>query len=398
MTIFEKCGEYTEAKRAQARGVYPYYVEVEEAEPTRVRIDGRWKLMLGSNNYLGLTHDPRVLEAAADALERYGSGATGSRLLNGNLDLHARLEEELAAFLGTEGAVVFTTGYLANVGTLSALSGRSDHLFLDRLNHASLVDGARLGFGSVHRYRHADMESLARLLERAPADEGKLVVTDGVFSMDGEVADLPGLCDVAEAHGARVMVDDAHGFGVLGERGAGTVEHFGLSARVDLIMATFSKSLGSIGGVVAGPEDVIHFLKHQGRSLLFSASMPPASVAGALEALRIVRTEPERRQRLRRGASRLRDGLEDAGFRVGPPGTPVVPVHVGGYGRVLRFWRALFDEDIYVNAVVPPGVPENESRLRLSVTALHSDEELDRVVAVFDGVERALETKGAVSG
>ncbi|MEX2527928.1 MAG: aminotransferase class I/II-fold pyridoxal phosphate-dependent enzyme [Gemmatimonadota bacterium] len=390
MGIFDKCSAFTEARQAQAQGIYPYFVPMEATTPTRARVAGKWKLMMGSNAYLGLTHHPRVVEAAQRAMAEFGGGSTGSRLLNGNSVAIEALEEELADFLGKPAAAVFPTGYSANVGTVSALAGRGDHLFLDRGNHASLTDGARLALAQVHRYPHGDMAALGALLQREQAGENALVVTDGVFSMDGTVVDLPALLGETAPRGATVMVDDAHGLGVLGSTGAGTAEHFGLTDQVDVIVATFSKSLGSIGGVAAGEVEVMHYLKHRARSLLFSASMPPASVAGVRAALSVLRSEPDLRERLQDNARWLRNALEGEGLSVGGADTPILPIFVGDYQRVLRFWRALFDRGAYVNAVVPPGVPATSSRLRVSVTAAHTREELERFVELVCEVQAAL--------
>jgi 8-amino-7-oxononanoate synthase len=390
MGIFDKCSAFTEAREAQAQGVYPYFVPMEATTPTRALVGGEWKLMMGSNAYLGLTHHPQVVEAAQRAVSEFGGGSTGSRLLNGNSVAIEALEEELADFLGKPAAAVFPTGYSANVGTISALAGREDHLFLDRGNHASLTDGARLSRAHVHRYPHGDLQALGALLQREGAGGNAVVVTDGVFSMDGTVVDLPSLLEETAPRGAAVMVDDAHGLGVLGPTGAGTAEHFGLTDRVDVILATFSKSLGSIGGVAAGAEATVHYLKHRARSLLFSASMPPASVAGVRAALSVLRSEPELRERLQENARWLRNALEREGFSVGGAHTPILPVFVGDYQRVLRFWRSLFDRGAYVNAVVPPGVPATRSRLRISVTAAHTREELVRFVEMVCEVEAEL--------
>lgn len=390
MGVFDKCRAFTEARAAQAQGVYPYFVPMEATTPTRALVGGKWKLMMGSNAYLGLTHHPRVVEAAQRAVAEFGGGSTGSRLLNGNSMAIEALEEELADFLGKPAAAVFPTGYSANVGTISALAGRGDHLFLDRGNHASLTDGARLSLAQVHRYPHGEMGALGALLQREQAGRNALVVTDGVFSMDGTVVDLPSLLAETGPRGAAVMLDDAHGLGVLGPTGAGTAEHFGLTDQVDVIVATFSKSLGSIGGVAAGEEATVHYLKHRARSLLFSASMPPASVAGVRAALSVLRGEPGLRERLQENARWLRNALEGEGFSVGGALTPILPIFVGNYERVLHFWRALFDQGAFVNAVVPPGVPATSSRLRVSVTAAHTREELERFVELMCEVEAAL--------
>lgn len=390
MSILRRCDEYTLARETQAAGLYPYFVPIDESTATEARIGGTWKIMVGSNNYLGLTHHPRVLAAAHAALETYGSGSTGSRLLNGTLALHYELEERLAQFFHKEAALVFTTGYQANLGAIASLVGREDHVFLDRLDHASIVDGARLSYGQVHRYPHSDAESLGRQLAAVPRDAGKLVVTDGVFSMEGTVADLPAIVAAAKKTGSAVLVDEAHAVGVFGATGAGTVEHFGLAAQVDLVMGTFSKSLASVGGVVAGDESVIHWLRHHSRPLIFTASMPPASVAGVLAALDVIQEEPERRARLWANTRRVGAGLRSLGFDVGQTQTPIIPVVTGELVRTLQLWRALFDEGVFTHPIVPPAVPPTSCRLRVSMSAEHSDEQVDRVLGAFERVARLM--------
>lgn len=383
MNLFDKCERFTHAREIQAAGYYPYFVPIQASYDTEVVVRGERKVMMGSNNYLGLTHHPRVLVAAEAALKRYGTGCTGSRFLNGTLDLHEELEERLAGFLAQEAALVFSTGYQTNLGTIATLVGRGDHVFMDKLNHASIVDGARLAYGTVHRYSHGDLDMLERQLAQTPADDGKLIVTDGIFSMEGDIVDLPALIALAELHGAQVMVDDAHAFGVLGERGGGTAQHFGLEDRVDLIMATFSKSLASIGGVIAGPEGVIHYLKHNARSLIFSASMPPASVATVLAALDVIEDEPERRAALWRNTARMQAGLRELGFDIGASETPVVPVLIGEPEETFVFWKALFGLGVYTNPVTPPAVPDNSCRLRISIMATHTEEHIDAALDAF---------------
>jgi 8-amino-7-oxononanoate synthase len=390
MSLFEKCHRYTTARELMAAGLYAYFQPIECSRDTEVLIRGEWKVMFGSNNYLGLTHHPRVLSAAAAALERYGSGCTGSRFLNGTLDLHEELEARLAAFLGTEAALVFSTGFQTNLGVLAGLAGHGDHIFSDKLNHASIVDGSRLSFAVVHRYPHGNLEALKKELARTPADAGKLVVTDGVFSMEGTIVDLPGVVELAEAYGAEVMVDDAHAFGVLGPGGRGTAEHFGLEERVPLVMATFSKSLASIGGVVAGPESVIHYLRHNARALMFSASMPPASAAVVLAALQVLEEEPERRQRLWHNTRRLQNGLRSLGFDIGGSETPIVPVLIGDIRHMLAVWKEVFNAGLFTNPVTPPAVPENGCRLRLSLMATHTDEQVDLALQVLGDVGRRM--------
>jgi 8-amino-7-oxononanoate synthase len=383
MSLFAKCYRFTKAREVMAAGYYPYFVPIEASYDTEVIIRGERKLMFGSNNYLGLTHHPKVIEAADEALHRFGSGCTGSRFLNGTLDLHELAEERFARFLNQEAALVFSTGFQTNLGVLSALVGREDHVYSDKLNHASIVDGTRLGFGVVHRYPHGNLQALERELARTPAEAGKLIVTDGIFSMEGTIVDLPGVMSLAEFYGAEVLVDDAHAFGVLGSEGRGTAQHFQMEDRVSLIMATFSKSLASIGGVVAGPEDVIHYLKHHARPLIFSASTPPASIAAALAALEVIETEPQRRVQLWNNTRRMQDGLKNLGYDIGGSETPIVPVVIGELERMMVFWKELFDAGIFTNPVTPPAVPENSCRIRISLMATHTPEQIDTVLEAF---------------
>ncbi|HUH12891.1 MAG TPA: aminotransferase class I/II-fold pyridoxal phosphate-dependent enzyme [Longimicrobiales bacterium] len=390
MSLFDKCHSYTRAREVQASGYYPYFVPISESHDTEVVIRGERKLMFGSNNYLGLTHHPRVLEASRGAAERFGSGCTGSRFLNGTLDLHEQLEDELARFLGKESALVFSTGFQTNLGAISALVGRGDYIYLDKLNHASIVDGARLSYGMTQRFSHADLNALERRLAEAPPDAGKLIVVDGIFSMEGDIANLPGILPLARRYGAELLVDDAHAIGVLGPTGAGTAEHHGVVDEVDLITATFSKSLGSIGGVVAGPEPVIHYLKHHARTLIFSASMPPSSVAGVRAALEVLQQEPERREQLWRNTRRMQEGLESLGYDIGVSQSPIIPVVIGQVEEMLVFWKFLFDAGIFTNPVTPPAVPENSCRLRVSLMATHTDHHIDRVLEAFAQVGRGM--------
>lgn len=389
--IFEKCGRYTAAREMMSRGLYPYFQPIESSDDTEVVIRGERKIMVGSNNYLGLTHHPYVLERAREALYRYGTGCTGSRFLNGTLDLHEALERRLAALMGAESALVFSTGYQTNLGVISALVTRGAVVVQDRLNHACLLDGAQLAAGELARYPHADLAGLRRVLERhAGASGGLLIATDGVFSMEGNIVDLPAIVALAEEFGARVMVDDAHAAGVLGPNGGGTGEHFGLQHKVDLTMVTFSKSFASIGGAVAGPESVIHYLKHHARALIFSASMPPSAVATVLACLEVMEREPERRERLWSNADYLRNGLRSLGFDTATSETPIIPVTTGDMMRTFVFWRALFDRGVFTNPVLPPAVPESQCRLRTSVMATHTTEQLDRVLDAFEAVRREL--------
>lgn len=390
MSLFDKCYGYTRAREVQASGYYPYFRAIEESRDTEVVVEGQRMVMVGSNNYLGLTHHPKVVESAQKALRKYGSGCTGSRFLNGTLDIHEQLERELADFLNKEAALVFSTGFQSNLGVISTLVGRSDHVFSDRLNHASIVDATRLSHGTVHRYAHNDMAALDRRLREAPETGGRLIVTDGIFSMEGDIVDLPAMTSLAEVHGAKVLVDDAHAIGVLGKRGAGTAEHFGLEDAVDLIVTTFSKSLASIGGVVAGPEPVIHYLKHHARTLIFSASMPPPAVATVLAALQVLRDEPERLETLWRNTRRMQAGLKDLGYDIGHSETPIIPVVIGELDRMLVFWKELFDAGVFTNPVTPPAVPENACRLRISLMATHTDDHVDQVLEAFAQVGRQM--------
>lgn len=390
MSLFDKCYGFTTAREVQAAGYYPYFRPIEESYDTEVVVEGHRKVMVGSNNYLGLTHHPKVLEASQRALQRYGSGCTGSRFLNGTLDLHEQLERELAEFLNKDSALVFSTGFQTNLGVIASLVGRSDHLFSDRLNHASIIDGSRLSYGTTHRYGHNDMAALERQLKSVQDSAGKLIVTDGIFSMEGDIADLPAITSLAEVYGAKVLVDDAHAFGVLGERGAGTAEHFGLESEVDLIVTTFSKSLASIGGVVAGPEPVIHYLKHHARPLIFSASMPPSAVATVMAALEVLREEPQRLQQLWHNTRRMQKGLKELGYDIGGSETPVIPVVIGELDRMLVFWKELFDAGVFTNPVTPPAVPEDSCRLRISMMATHNDDHVDQVLDAFAQVGKQM--------
>lgn len=389
--IFAKCLAFTRARELRAIGLYPYFMPIEESHDTYVVIEGEKKIMVGSNNYMGLTHDPRILEAARDALDTFGSGNTGSRFLNGNLDLHDRLEEELADFVGMEAALVFSTGYQTNVGTLGALIGRSDTVYVDKLDHASIQDGVRLGLGRVQRFNHGDYTSLHRMLQADKPERGKLIAIDGVFSMEGDIADLPALVALKREFGAALVVDDAHAVGVLGETGAGTAEHWGLTDEVDLILGTFSKSFASIGGFCAGKADVIDYLRNHARALMFSASMPPASVATVLKALEIIRSEPERREQLWANTYKMMEGFKSIGFDIGPTETPIVPILIGPMEKTLQFGRALFEAGVFANPVVPPAVPEGQGRLRTSYMATHTDEELDFVLDQVHHVAKKLD-------
>jgi 8-amino-7-oxononanoate synthase len=390
VALFNKCRDFTRAREAQAAGTYPYFKAISESEDTIVVIEGKKRIMLGSNNYLGLTHHPRVLEAATKALHRYGSGCTGSRFLNGSLDLHEQLESALAEFLGKEAAVVFSTGYGANLGLIAGLVGRRDTVYLDKLDHACIVDGAKLAYGETERFNHNDMEGLVRLLERNTSGNGTLIVVDGVYSMEGDIADIPELTRIAHRYGAALAVDDAHALGVLGPRGEGTGAHFGMQSEVDLIAGTFSKSLASVGGFIAGDDQVIHYIKHHARPFIFTASLPPANTAGVLAALQVLQDEPERRENLWANARRLQQGFLSLGFDIGPTETPIVPVLIGPLDTTFVFWRKLYDAGVFTNPVVPPAVPPSQCRLRTSVMATHTADQIDHALEAFASIGKEL--------
>jgi 8-amino-7-oxononanoate synthase len=397
MDIFEKCARYETAKGVQSAGFYPYFIPLSNTEGTEVTVGNHRLIMIGSNNYLGLTTHPKVRGAAIEATQRYGTSCTGSRLLNGTLELHLELERRLAEFVGMEAVLVFSTGYQTNVGAISALVGRGDVVITDKEDHASIVDGCRLSFGKMRRFRHNDMEHLERVLAGLPDEAGKLVVVDGIFSMGGDIAPLPEIVPLCKKYGARLMVDDAHSIGVLGG-GRGTAAHFGLTDQVDLMMGTFSKSLASIGGFMAGTEDVIHYIQHHARALIFSASMPPPSVAAALAALEIMQEEPERIARVNQIGEQMRSTFRQLGFDVGNSQTPIVPVIIGDDTRTFMAWKALYDAGVYTNPVVSPAVPPELSLLRTSYMATHTDEQLDRVRDIFAQVKRAWDSSGDGDG
>jgi 8-amino-7-oxononanoate synthase len=390
VALFDKCRQFTRAREIQAAGLYPYFKPISESEDTVVVIEGKKRIMLGSNNYLGLTHHPKVLEAATAALHRYGSGCTGSRFLNGSLDLHEQLETALAEFLGKESCLVFSTGYGANLGLIAGLVGRGETVYLDKFDHACIVDGAKLSFGETVRFNHGDIAGLARKLEQNHSGKGMMIVVDGVYSMEGDIADIPELVKVARRFGAALAVDDAHALGVLGPNGEGTGAHFGMQAEVDIIAGTFSKSLASVGGFVAGDESVIHFLKHHSRPFIFTASLPPANTAGVLAALEVMQQEPERRDALWANARRLQQGFTSLGFEIGPTETPIVPVLIGPLDTTFIFWRKLYDAGVFTNPVVPPAVPPSQCRLRTSVMATHSADQIDRAVEAFGKIGKEL--------
>jgi len=385
--FFEKCEKFDEARRVQRAGLYSFFRVVESAQDPEVRIEGRRLLMLGSNNYLGLTNDPRVKEAAIEAVRKYGSGCAGSRFLNGTLDLHVRLEERLAEFMRQEPAIVFATGFQVNLGAISCLVGKGDSVYLDKQDHACIIDGARLSFGDICKFRHNDVADLRRQMRNDEA-RGRLIVVDGVFSMEGDVAPLPEIVAVAREFDAAVMVDDAHGIGVMGATGRGTAEHFGLEDEVDLIMGTFSKSMASVGGFISGGSVVIDYIKHRARSMIFSAAPPPASVAAALATVEIMEREPERRERLWANTRFFAEGLRSLGFDTGESQTPVVPVVVGEDLAALKMVQRLHEEGLFVNCVLSPATPPGRALIRTSLMATHTREQLARALDVMGKVGR----------
>ena len=406
LDIFEKCYEFyanpqfaqkigypVNPRLAQALGVYPYFIPIESSEGTEVVVDGKRLIMLGSNNYLGLTHDSRVKAAAADALEKFGTSCTGSRFLNGTLSLHLQLEDELARFTGKESALVFSTGYQTNLGTISSLIGKDDIVINDKDAHASIIDGIRLSPAHIEHkarfFKHNDIEDLEDILRSYPAEQRKLVIVDGVFSMGGDIAPLPQIIPLCRKYGARFMVDDAHSIGVLG-LGRGTAFHFDCVDEVDLVMGTFSKSLASIGGFIAGNKEVIHWIQHMARPFIFSASLPPANVAAARAAMEIIRKEPERVEKVNRLARIMRTELQALNYNTGNSQTPIIPIIIGDQFKTLQAWDVLFKAGIYTNAALPPAVPSHLSMLRTSFMATHTEDQLDKVLSVFKLVKKKL--------
>ena len=387
--IFDKCCRFTAAKEAMEAGIYPYFRVIESAQDPEVIVDGKSMIMIGSNNYLGLPNHPAVKEAAIEALRKYGSGCAGSRFLNGTLDIHVALESKLARFTKKQAALVFTTGFQTNLGVISALAGKDDVILIDKMDHASIIDGCRLSFSEIKKYKHNDMEDLERLLQQYN-DKGKLIVVDGVFSMEGDIVDLPNVVRLAKKYGARVMVDDAHGIGVLGKNGRGTAEHFGLEDKVDLIMGTYSKSLASIGGFIAASEEVVHYIKHFARSLIFSASPPPASIASVSAAIDIINGEPERRARLWHNTTKMLRSFKALGFDTGQSKTPIIPLIIGDDKKAFTMAKMIHDRGIFANVAVCPAVPDGKALIRTSYMATHTDKHLDKVLKAFEEAGKLL--------
>lgn len=385
MDLFAKCTN-TNVTKIREAGIYPYFHKLESRQDVEVIMEGKRRIMLGSNNYLGLTTNPRVIEAGIKALERYGSGCSGSRFLNGTLSMHLELEEELAAFLGKEAVMTFSTGFQSNLGILSAIAGREDYILCDRENHASIYDGCRLSYATMVRYRHNDMADLEKKLAALPPDAGKLIVTDGVFSMGGDICDLPAIVALKKKYNARVMVDDAHGLGVLGECGRGTAEYFGLTNEVDIIMGTFSKSLASLGGYMAADLRVVEHVRHSSRPFIFCASIPPANCATALEALRILKETPELPRRLAALSAYMRKGLKERGIAIRESTTPIIPIYTYDTINTLTTAKRLYDAGVYVNPVLPPATPATECLLRTSYMATLTEPLLDEALEILEKV------------
>ncbi len=384
MDLFEKCYKYTDAKEAIASGLYPYFHALQTAQDTEVVIDGKRIIMIGSNNYMGLTNDERTAAAAKEATDQYGTGCSGSRFLNGTLVLHEQLEEELADFFHKDASLTFSTGFQTNLGAISSIVGRHDYIIGDSENHASIVDACRLSFvRKVLRYEHSDMASLEERLARLPEDSCKLIITDGVFSMSGDIANLPKIVELAKKYHARIMVDDAHGVGMIGDCGRGTANYFGLEDEVDIIMTTFSKSLASLGGCIAAEQPVIDYIKHKSRPFIFSASIPPGNAAAALEAVRILKAEPERQKALINISNYMRGRLKDAGIPIIEGETAIIPVFTYDMNRTFLITKMLFDAGVYVNPVIPPAVKDGECMLRTSYAATHTREQMDTAVDAF---------------
>ena len=383
MDVFDKCMRFTRAEEAQAADLYPYFTPIQEARGNRIKVKGRDMIMVGSNNYLGLIDHPKVMQAAKDAIDRYGVATCGSRFLTGTIDLHEELEIRLAKFMKKAAALTFSTGFQTNLGIISTIAGKGDAIITDRMDHASIIDACRLSFATVYKFKHNDMADLERILSSLGEDVGKIIVVDGVFSMEGDLSDLASVVTLARKYGSRVMVDDAHGIGVMGRNGRGTAEHFGVEADVDLIMGTFSKSFASLGGFVAGDAKVIAFIKHAARSLIFSAAATPAAVATVLATLDIIENEPERRERLWQVTTKMRTGFQAMGYNTGASQTPIIPIMIGDDEKGFMLWKLLRDEAIFTTPIIYPAVPVGQALIRTSYSASHTEEELDAVLDAF---------------
>ncbi len=389
MSIIDKCKQYDDPQKIMALGFYPYFRVISSEQDTEVMCDGKKMLMMGSNSYLGLTNHPRVKEAAIAAIKKYGSGCAGSRFLNGTLDIHIELEHELAKLVGKDAALAFSTGYQANVGCISTIVQKHEYIITDKYDHASIIEGCQLSQGTMLRYGHNDMASLERCLKKIHG-KSSLIVVDGIFSMEGDIADLPHISALAETYGANVMVDEAHSLGVIGKDGAGAAMHFGLTDKTDIIMGTFSKSLASVGGFIAAEESIISYLKHKSRALIFSASLPPASAASVLEAIKIMKEEPQRIDKLWENTHYMLQQFQAMGYNTGESCTPVIPLHVGNMMTAFKMWRRLGDEGVFINPVIPPAVPPNQCLIRTSFMATHTKEQLDFALDKFHAIGKDL--------
>lgn len=389
--LHKKVDAFQASYELKAQGIYPYFRAIDSDQETEVLIKGKQVLMFGSNSYLGLTSHPKVKEAAKQAVDKFGTGCAGSRFLNGTHSLHIQLEERLAAYVGKQEALVFSTGFQVNLGVVSSLTGRNDYIILDERDHASIIDGSRLAFSHVRKYRHNDMADLERILKSLPADCIRLIVVDGIFSMEGDIVKLPEIVNLAKLHGANVMVDDAHALGVIGKKGAGTASHFGLTNDVDLIMGTFSKSLASLGGFIASDSQVIEYLKHHARSQIFSASMTPASAASVLAAIDIMEAEPERIEQLWRNTHHALAMLTEMGFDIGATETPIIPIYVRDNIKTFKLTRQLLDAGVFVNPVVSPAVSNDETLIRFSLMATHTIKQIDYALNKLYEVAQQLE-------
>jgi 8-amino-7-oxononanoate synthase len=385
MDLFDKCYQFTDARAAQEAGLYPFFVPLSQSEGSEAYVGEHRIIMLGANNYLGLTTHPQVRQASMDAIQEYGTSCTGSRLANGTLEIHLELERRLAEYVGKERALVFSTGFQVNLGVISALVSKGEYVITDKEDHASIVDGCMLARGTMRRFRHNDMQDLDRVLQLVPLEAGKLVVVDGVFSVGGDIAPLPDIVELCKKYNARLLVDDAHAVGVLGG-GRGTSAHFGVTDDVDLIMGTFSKSFASQGGFIAADEAVIHYIEHHARAFMFSAALTPSNVASVLAALDVIIQEPERVERLSQIGDRMRAAYRELGFHIGETQTPIIPIIIGEDMRTLLVWKRLYEEGVYTNVFLPPAVPPDTSLLRTSYMATHTDEQLDEVLDIMEKV------------
>ncbi len=385
-----KTAHYTEPQKVAKMGIYPFFREIQSDQDTVVTIKGKKVLMFGSNSYMGLTNHPKIKEAAIKAIEKYGSGCAGSRFLNGTLDIHIELEKKLAEYVNKEATLVYSTGFQVNLGVIPTVTNRNDYILIDELDHASIIEATRLSFAKVLKYRHNDMTSLERLLKRCEPNRIKLIIVDGIFSMDGDIADLPGIVKLAEKYEATIMVDDAHAIGVIGEHGSGTASHFGLTDKVDLIMGTFSKSLASLGGFIASDADTINYIKHHSRTLIFSASMTPASAATVLAALEIIKNEPERMKKLWEITRYTIDNFKRLGFDIGLTETPIIPLYIRDNMKTLMLTKMLLDEGVFVNPVVSPAVSKDSTLIRFSLMATHTKEQIDTALEKIEKVGKKL--------